>query len=243
VSGLARSTRRASGAAALALVLAPAASAAGHLGHIVLSGERYLKLDASEADTRLVVSLTLGASEGRRVLESADADRDGELTQAEADAYLADWGRGLRDELPIEVDGERIEVSFAEPYLDPIGRVAPVPVSVEMVAHLPITAPEATIVVRDRMVRRESYDRTEVVFRGHDGAEVVRSGRGEASTARDLDLAFGPSMGVPMPDAVSMHVRYPDRSHDASPWIFGAVGVAGIALLSLVVRRARRTRS
>lgn len=207
---------------------------------MVLNAERYLKLDASEADTRLVVSLTLGATEGRRVLDAADANRDGQVTQSEADAYLAEWGRGLADELPIAIDGERVSVPFTEPFLDPIGRVAAVPVTVEMVAHLPVSSREARIVVQDRMVRRETYDRTEVAFRSHDGAEVLRSGAGTDPRTRVLDLACGRTTGNPMPDVLTMDVLYPQRREPTSPWTYVAVGAASIAIVSLGVARARR---
>ena len=50
--------------------------AEAHLGHTITRAERYLKIDASESDTRIVVSLTLGAEEGQRLLESADANQD-----------------------------------------------------------------------------------------------------------------------------------------------------------------------
>jgi hypothetical protein len=226
----------------LAAVLAPAGHAAAHLGHIVLNAERYLKLDATDADTRLVVSLTLGAAEGRRVLEAADGDHDGEVSQPEADAYLAEWGRGLHDELPVEVDGQPIDVSFAEPFLDPIGRVAAVPVTVEMVAHLPVSSRHARIVVRDQMVRRETYDRTEIAFRAHDGAEVVHAGGVAEPTARELDLACGRTTGVPMPDVLAMDVLYPERPEPSSPWAYIGVGVTVAALTSLAAVRARRRR-
>ncbi len=214
-----------------------------HLGHIVVSAERYLKIDATERDTRLVVSLTLGASEGRRVLEAADGDHDGDVSQTEADAYLAEWGRGLHDELPVEVDGERVEIEFDEPFLDPIGRVASVPVTVEMVAHIPIEAREAVIVVRDQMVRRETYDRTEVAFRGHDGAEVVASGGVEAPTSRELDLAFGTTTGSAMPEVIAMRALYPSRSEPSHvPWAgVGVLALVGIGV-GVAVRRRREAR-
>jgi hypothetical protein len=228
-------------ACALALSsLAVASHAQAHLGHIVVSAERYLKIDASEADTRLVVSLTLGETEGRRVLEAADVDRDGEVTQGEADAYLAEWGRGLHDELPVEVDGASVEVAFSEPFLDPIGRVRAVAVTVEMVAHLPVTSREARITVRDQMVRRESYDRTEVAFRAHDGAEVIAAGEGVEPTSRELDLAFGRTAGRAMPDAITLRALYASRSEPSSvPWLpLGAVALLGVGV-GVYVRRRR----
>lgn len=215
-----------------------ASDAQAHLGHIVVSAERYLKIDASEADTRVVVSLTLGEAEGRRVLEAADSDHDGEVTQTEADAYLAEWAQGLREELPVELDGERVDVAFAEPFLDPIGRVRSTPITIEMVAHVPVSSREASITVRDAMVRREIYDRTEVAFRAHDGAEVLVSGAGEVPASRELDLAFGRNL-APMPDAITMRARYPSRPEPSSvPW--AGVGVAALIGIGVGVFVRRR---
>jgi len=45
--------------------------------------------------------------------DQADTDADGIVTESERDAYLAQWGRGLRDELPVTLDGERVERSFS----------------------------------------------------------------------------------------------------------------------------------
>ncbi|MBX7193385.1 MAG: hypothetical protein K1X94_15125 [Sandaracinaceae bacterium] len=235
-------TARRAGLASFVLALSSiAAPATAHLGHIVVSAERYLKLDASEADTRLVVSLTLGETEGRRVLAAADVDHDRTVTQAESDAYLAEWGRGLREELRVEIDGTQVPVSFGEPFLDPIGPVASVPVSAEMVAHLPVTTRDASIVVSDRMVRRDTYDRTEVAFRGHDGAQVIVSGAGRAPSQRELDLAFGPSAGEPMPDEISMRVRYPERPEPTPPWAWPVAGGALVtaATAGWLARRRR----
>ncbi len=200
-----------------------------------------MKLDASEADTRLVVSLTLGPSEGRRLLSEADADGDGVVSEREATTFLDAWGAGLREELPVEVDGARVPLEFTDPFLDPVGRVSAVPVTVEMVAHLPITEREALIVVHDRMVRREIFERTDVLFRGHDGAEIRASGFGESPRRRELDLAFGPSVGRGSPEALSASVRYPNRAPTPSRGLRWAlvvlVGVA-LAFLSLVGARA-----
>lgn len=231
---------------ALSGVLLPA-HASAHLGHTVVSAERFLKLDVSEADTRLVVSLTLGAAEGRRLLAEADADGDGSVSDAEANAYLAAWAEGLRDELPVEVDGSRVEVVFGEPFLDPIGRVSAVPVTVELVAHLPVEVPQARIVVHDRMVRREIFDRTDVLFRAHDGAEIVASGLGETLTRRELDVAFGPSFQGPMPTAIALVARYPERAKGLSPRVLQRLAAAGVSLVFAVLvglwqrRRSRST--
>ncbi len=207
--------------------------ARAHLGHTITRAERYLKIDASESDTRVVVSLTLGASEGMRLLESADANQDGTVSQAEADAHLETWGEGLREELPIEVNGERVEVTWTDAFMDPIGEVRALPLTLEMVAHVPVDAREATITVRDAMVRREIFERTDVGFQAHDGAELVASGSADEALAdRHMALSFGPSAGHPMPTGIAASFRYPNRAEQ--DWHLPAMGAFGVTALGLL---------
>lgn len=240
-------SRRAGGAllaAVVALSSLTRAPVSAHLGHVVLSAERYLKLDASEDDTRLVVSLTLGAEEGRRVLDAADVDRDGTVTPAESETYMRQWGDGLSDELPVEIDGERVTpLEFTDAFLDPVGAVAAVPVTVEMVAHLPIVRRESSIVFRDEMVGRTRFDRTDVAFRAHDGAELLACGTGETPTGRETSVSFGRAVSPTTPGIFAAHVRYPGRAEALSipSWAWFAVaGVTLTTLLALARRRARR---
>lgn len=219
-----------------------AAPAAAHLGHVVLSAERYLKIDVSAAEARLVVSLTLGPEEGRRVLEAADADGDRTVTRAEADAYMAEWGAGLEVDLPVHIDGSPVEVRWGEPYLDPVGQVRPVPVNVEMVAHIPLEGGRHTVSVVDRM-RREVFDRTDVAFRARDGAELVASGMTAEPTAPVPALAYGPDL--PSPDGapiLTAIVEVDGPPDEGFPWLVWALAgtlllVAGLAWLSLARRR------
>jgi hypothetical protein len=231
--------------AALAFLLAVSVSLAGHasahIGHTIARAERYLKLDATEADTRFVVSITLGEDEGIAVLADVDTDRDGQVSAGEADAYLATWADGLRDELPIEIDGTPIVVEWTEGWLDPLGAVRRVPVTVEMVAHLPLDARDHHVVVRDRMVRREVFDRTDVSFRAHDGAELVHSGASEQPSGIEEDIGFtreGPTL-----DVLAADVRYPERSAFDVRLLIALAVVLSLALLvgyRLFTRRPKR---
>jgi hypothetical protein len=217
-----------------------AAPAHAHLGHVVLRAERYLKLDVAGNRARVVVSLTLGAEAGRRVLAAADADGDGEVDPAEADAYLAEWGRGLADELPVRVDAEPVRVAWGEGYFDPVGPVRAVPVTVEMIARLELDG-EQTVTIEDRMVRREAYDRTDVAFRARDGAELLASGADPSPSDVVEDLAYGASFRDGEPVTLTAVLRTPERP-PAVPW--GGV-LAGVALLAAgvaVFERLRRRR-
>jgi hypothetical protein len=230
--------RRIGLAVATCAALGTSAVASAHIGHTITRAERYLKLDATEADTRFVVSLTLGEDEGARVLSDVDTDGDGTVTPAESSVYLDTWASGLREELPIEIDGAPVEVTWTDGWLDPLGEVRRVPVTVEMVAHLPVDGREHRIAVRDAMVRREVFDRTDVSFRAHDGAELVVSGAVEDPMAIEEDLGFVRG-DAPLERLVAV-VRYPARTGVA---LRAAAVLAGstlaTALLAFLATRRR----
>lgn len=227
--------------AAFASVGVPGAAHA-HLGHVISRAERYLKLDVAGRRARVVVSLTLGEAEGGRILAAADTDGDGVVSDAERDAYLAQWGEGLRTELPVSVDGQPVELAWGEGWLEPTGRVRRTAVTVEMVAVLELRGGEQTVTIEDRMVRRDVFDRTDVAFRTRDGATLIASGEGETPTEAIEDLTYPPNFREGEAVVLSAILRTPEPEPEV-PWVWIGVGVAvvllgGIALFA--VRRARR---
>lgn len=222
-----------------------AAPAQAHVGHVILRAERYLKLDVAGNDARVVVSLTLGADEGRRVLDAADANGDGDVNAPEADAYLAQWALGLATELPIFVESQRVELTWADGYFEPIGTVRRTPLTIEMVAHLELEG-EQTVRVEDRMVRREVFDRTDVAFRTRDGARLLTSGvEGEADDPT-TDLSYPGTFregaeSVPLVARVWTPPIRPAPFWSRAPWWSGpALAVGLLLVIGLVVRSARR---
>jgi hypothetical protein len=209
-----------------------------HLGQVILRAQRYLKLDASDADTRLVVSLTLGPSEGERVLAEADTDGDHVVSEAESTAYMAQWGESLETDLPVEIDGAPIHAGWTDGYMDPIGPVAPMALTVEITAHLPVPRREHVVRFRDRM-RRDVFDETEIAFRAHDGASLVSAGPGEQPTGVENDLSF--VRPTEPPEVLTASLRFPNHS-DASPTNVAvpiAIGVVLIVGVALYRRRKR----
>lgn len=206
-----------------------------HLGHVVLRAERYLKLDAEPEGVRLVVSLTLGPSETMRIAEAADGNGDGEITPAEADAYMLEWGEGLLTDLPVTVDGEPFEAQWGEPFYDPVGPIRPVPGAVEMVAHVPLSPGRHRVSIEDRM-RVEAFDRTDVAFEGQPGTKTVFSGVGEEPTEWIRALAYGPNNA---PERVTIVVDQPGWTKATWLAIVGGAALA-LVLLALVARRHSR---
>ncbi|MFK7985395.1 MAG: hypothetical protein AB8I08_05145 [Sandaracinaceae bacterium] len=226
-------------AAAFCFVIGTPLAAEAHLGHVILNAERYIKLDISDEEVRVVVSLTLGASEGQRVLEAADTNGDRRVTQDEADAYLAQWGDGLEDELPIHVGDDRMRAQWQEAFLDPLGRVRAVPVTVELVAHVPLGGGEEVIRVQDRMVRREVYDRTDVAFRARGQALLLTSGAEAEPTEVVRDLSYDAGFHAGEAVLLVARVETPERAGRTRSLLIAGGALALLLLVGVWQRFAR----
>jgi hypothetical protein len=228
---------------AVAGSLAHVMPARAHLGHVVLRAERYLKLDVAPGELRLVCSLMLARDEGERVLRPADVDRDGTLTQAEADAYLAAWAAGLARELPLRIDGELVEVRWNDGVIAPLGLLGADSVTIEMVGHVAMPGGERLIVLEDRMDPAK-FERTDVVFRARDGAELLAAGEGVAPASIDAELSYGPDWRPAGGRLLSARVSSPE---DAFERIAPCVAAGAILVLlgggALALRRRRLGRA
>lgn len=233
-----RETSRGVALALVALGAAGASPVAAHLGHVVLRAERYLKVDVAREEARVVVSLALGPDEAVRVLRAADADADGAVTRDEASRYLAQWGDGLRTDLPIEVDGAPIAATWTDGWLDPVGRIERVPLNVEMVAHVPLEPGRHRVTIHDRM-RVETFERTDVAFEVRDGVALVASGDGEHPTEPTPALTYGPRAPARSLTAV-VEIEGTTKDERAA-LLLGAGALVVVSLAAwLLVRRSRR---
>lgn len=228
--------------AALVMGVVPVASA--HLGHVVVRAERYLKIEATPDEARIVVSMSMGKGEMARVLAAADAEgtRDGRVTSEEAQAYLDRWGEGLAEELPVELNGRRVKVRWGEGHMAPLGRVRAIPGVVEMVARVPLDGGRHTLVVRDRM-RPQVADRTDVAFRVRDGVDLVASGAAEEPDRTIADLAYGPEAAAEgRADALTAVLEVPGPSRRQRTATYGAFGLLAMAAVASWVALRRRGR-
>lgn len=219
-------------------VLASAAPARAHLGHDVVRAERYLKIEVTPARARFVVSLTLGPAEMRTILERADGDADGTVTQAEADAYMARWAEGLQADLPVSVDGEAVTLEWGEAYFDPLGAVRPVTGTVEMVALHELDGGEHTLVLADDM-RLESLERTDVRLTAEPPVEVLAAGPGTDPGDELVESFYYGNDSRAAPDAIALRVKVPGWTR-WQRWSFS--GAAGFTVLLAIVAwwRVRR---
>ncbi len=193
---------------AVLLATSLATKADAHLGHYVVSAERYIKLDLSPDEARIVVSLSLGASAAERLLTPADRDRDGNVSQSEAETYLSAWARGLATELPIELDGQLSHARYGEGVLAPLGVIHPEALTVEMVARIPLGPGEHTIRIQDRM-DLSRFERTDIAFRTRDGIALVASDLGPNPDAVHTDLYYASNWDPRGGRFITARVRVP----------------------------------
>jgi hypothetical protein len=223
--------------------LAQALPASAHVGHVVQRAERYVKLDVTPGDARVVVSLSLGPSEMEGVLRAADVDLDGDVTSEEAETYVLAFGEALDRDITVRVGGERVKLDWGEPFLQPAGQVRLSPGTVELVGHAELGGGRVPIVFEDRM-QRPVLDRTDVSLEARDGARLVAAGFGAAPEGVEPRLAFGPEAARPVifgavvetPEAL-----VPSRASGAFPWVISAMSIAGVLgfFASRALRRLR----
>jgi hypothetical protein len=228
------------------LLLLDVSVARAHLGHLVQQAERYLKVDVSGYRVRLVVSLTLGARETARLMQEADADGNGWVSPEERDAYMALWGAGLHEELTVEVDGTRVPVEYAEPFMQPIGPIMATDGAVEMIGTFDLDGGEHTVVIRDGMPT-DPFDRTDYSFRARDEAVLLASGISEGATEAVEHASV--HRGMPLPSEFMVRVRVPERPRSLReqvmrvlPWVAGASAVLMLVLVAARIRQRARTR-
>lgn len=106
--------------AVLLAVLAVAAAATPAAAHVAPSEDtnnRYVKLTPMADRVRLAYTILIGQQPGRVARRALDADGNGTLSDAEADA----WGRGLAAEvlaqLEVRIDGADVPITWSEVYV------------------------------------------------------------------------------------------------------------------------------
>lgn len=145
----------------------------------------------------------------------------------------------------MEVDGRRVPVEYAEPFMQPIGPIVATDGAVEMIGTFDLDGGEQTVVIRDGMPT-DPFDRTDYSFRARDGAVLVASGLGEEATEA-LEHA-SVHRGMPLPGEFMVRVRVPERPRRLQeqvmlvlPWVAGLC--IALLLSAALVRFKRRARS
>ncbi|HEV8323009.1 MAG TPA: hypothetical protein VG389_15450 [Myxococcota bacterium] len=127
-------------ACALALVLAPGPARA-HLTFSPLDTSRYVKLEISAAEVRLVYSVGPGERPAFALLRGADTDRNGVVSEAEGKAFLDGEASRVAAGLALAMDGAPLRAAFAERNLGLSDRrVVPQTFAIDLVEHVAIPA-------------------------------------------------------------------------------------------------------
>ncbi len=187
-------THRSLASAALGLALAlVSANASAHLGHVVENAERYVKLDAHEGELRVVVSITLGAAEGRRALDAADTNEDGRLDDAEVDAHVRGYADTLDRDLRLTIDDAPMPWRLASLRISPRGPA--VPRAVEFEVRQTLREGTHRLTLHDSG-EGPSFDRTDVALHAREGARLEASGAGATLRTPALRrISYAPPSG------------------------------------------------
>jgi hypothetical protein len=217
----------------------PTSTASAHLGHEVKRAERYLKLDLREREVRLVVTLTLGETEGEALMRAADDDGDRRVSELEAERHLEAWAAALGDELILTAGGERVALTFGDGFFDPKGPVRRVVATLEMVGRGRLPSGVYPLELEDRMANRNVFERTDVILVATPPVEILGDGFGEPERPPRGAYAFSPERA---PERISLEVRSPARAL----WklvrviFIGAMVMVGLGLHLYSRRRRRR---
>lgn len=178
-------------------ILFAATAAHAHVGPSKDDNNRYLKLTPEADRVRLAYTIFFGDVPGARLRTSLDTDGNGEISEAEAQAFGNKLGDQVRAAIDVDVDNnqrslgwEQIVVGMGSP------KTRAGAFSVDLVANLCL-APGSThaVILRDRFVLTNPGE-TEVKLEDARGIKITSSKLGGSS---DRDVKFvGP--GGPLAD-------------------------------------------
>ena len=90
-------------------------TAMAHVAPSVRENNRYLKLTVFGDQVRLAYIVYMGEIPGQRARVRLDKDRDGALSDAEANVFAAEMAARVQSSLTVDVDGKRVPVQFDTP--------------------------------------------------------------------------------------------------------------------------------
>jgi len=219
---------------------------------------RYCKLTLVEPRAiRLAYTVMIGADPALATRKLADANADGRIDEAESRALASRLRAAVEAGLTVELDGVRVTPAFEEPSVGMAGaEVAPSPLSVDLIARLPIGDGAAPHRLRiEDAVELAPPGEAEVRIEESPSVRLLASGRG-----RDLPVAADPAAkretrfvwsGPPRSalEDRSVSLRFVAAGAPSTPRPLAMVIAAGVAgfvvvggvVVLLVLRRRRRS--
>lgn len=234
-------------------ISALALPARAHVAPSIDDNNRYLKLTPRGDSVRLAYIVFFGEVPGAQLRPSIDANRNGEISEAEGAAFGTKLASEIAASLELTVDGAPRSIEWSEISVG-MGtpRVAGGAFSVDLVASICITGRgRHALRLRDRF-RLLRPGETEVRIEDAPGIAIDRAAigdhprrdaftfTGDAAPLKDpgLELAFTTTDRAPASDGAC---RAPDRAGSRRWPIFAAAGAAALAAGAVVVAR-RKTR-
>jgi hypothetical protein len=175
--------------------------AAAHVAPSKDDNNRYLKLTPLGDRVRLAYTVFFGEVPGDQVRVTMDGDRDGTISEAEAEAFAARLAGQVADGLAASIDGAthrvvwaRVEVGIGNRKVRGGGSF-----SVDLVAYLCLSPPRGAhqVLIHDRF-RIPKPGETEVVVEDSPGVKIERARVGAADNASHQYKFVGP--GGPLSD-------------------------------------------
>lgn len=241
---------------ALALLVAGARPAVAHVAPSVDDNNRYWKLTPMGDRVRLAYTILFGEVPGAAMRRSIDANRDGAISDGEADAFGKKLAAEVRSQLEVSVDGAPQQLAWAQVV---VGMGTPKVVagtfSVDLVAYLCLETAGGRHQIRlfDRFAIARPGE-TELKVEDIPGIQIERAKIGDATDpayqfrfvgpggplADDgLELVFVASAKAPVGGDGGCAVRAPKRDLP-SGIVIGVAALIGCGLAALVVVRQRR---
>jgi hypothetical protein len=247
-----------------AAALLPPGGAAAHVAPSVDDNNRYLKLTPLGDRVRLAYIVFFGEVPGAQTRPSLDKDRDGAITDAEAQAFGDKLAGEIAAALDISVDGAQQRIAWTTVSVG-LGsaRVAAGAFSVDLVTYLCLPSARGRHEVRlfDRF-RVPRPGETELRVEDGPGVTIERARVGDLSdpswtyrvvgpggplTDAGLDLAFtAGDAAVVTPDAVCRAAPAGGGGSRLGPIAAAAAGTAALAAAAaavIAIRRRRRRRA
>jgi hypothetical protein len=221
---------------------------------------RYCKLSLVEPRAvRLAYTVMIGAAPALATRKQADTNADGRVDEAESRALAARVRAAVEAGLTVELDGARITPAFEAPTVGLAGaEVAPSPLSIDLVARLPIADGAAAHRLRvEDAVELAPVGEAEVRVEESPSVRLLAAGRGreladDARPPKELRWVWsGPPRSALEDRSVSLRFAARSDGGTSAPRRALAVSVAagsGLVVVLVVgaivaVRRLRRKRS
>jgi hypothetical protein len=243
------------------VVVAVAAPASAHPEFAPNTVNRYVKCDlVSPTEIRLAYTIMVGATPAAAQRRAADADGNGKVDGNESRAIGEKLRAATVAGVTLEVDGAKVTPAFAAPDVGLAGDdVAPSPLSVDLVARVPLAA-AATHTVRfddatpepllgETEVRIDESPTTRLIaaHRGPTGDEretkfLFRGPKFSALEDRSITFVFRPGAHTAAPVAAAPPTRRPPRLGSRVVSFVVFFGLAALFAMTFVRTHRRRQR-